>query len=512
MVNSKYALRDKRREKNAKANLPAQSDPAASASLSISSTVPDKALSSLYLSDFYTEKDPQYHHSHCEVHTKKMTKSKSKKTKAASFRKNKTAPSALPPPSSYHAASAANGATQIRHPGANDVLSGRGGNINNHAGNRAFRSFVNERKYDYNLTKNKSEKAKISQSIVDRVHNLVPPGRFLIKEDGFWREVDGAKAMAKTSQALREGAPSLRAEASANAVKAVKGVAKKTAKSLSSLGKRKRESSRRKRATRSDSQSSNETSDVKMNEPEPEPPHPLIVPMANGHRGKELIPRQTVRDDIKESLHTLKSVSFDEDHEPVLPTKAYNTDTRIMKPKTDVQEDLQSMPSNEGCPLTTALSALPGNSHSTSGLGPCTSPGIIPGSAFASDLYTLPPLSNAARSNSTLYNNTTLPPLTSRPVSGFTRMHSLMSNEFNNSFNGSFHGDETFVNPFLNESRSIADLCAKGDSNDNNIDTATFSSLVGDDAKSSQVSVGSAKPNHKNIESEFTSKDAGSEW
>ena len=502
MVNSTYSLRDKRREKNAKANLSPHSDPEASASIPISSAVPDKALSSLYLSDFYTEKDPQYHHSHCEVHTKKMTKSKSKKTKAASFRKNKTAPSALLPPPTYHAANAPNpnaapGTTQIRQPGANDVLSGRGGNINNHAGNRAFRSFVNERKYDYNLTKNKSEKANISQSIVDRVHNLDPPGRFLIKEGGYWREVDGAKAMAKTSQALREGAPSLRAEASANAVKAVKGVAKKTAKSLSSLGKRKRESTRRKRATRSDSRSSNETTDVKMNkpepEPEPEPSHPLIVPMSNGHRGKELIPRQTFRDDIKESQQTLKSVSFDEDHEPVLSTTAYNTVTRIMKPTTDIQEDLQNMPSNEGCPLTTALSAFPGNSHSTPGLGPCTSP----------------------RSNSALYNNTTLPPLLSplpqRPVSGFTRAHSLMSNDFNNSFNGSFHGDETFVNPFLNESRIIADLCEKGDSNDNNIATATFSSPVGDDTKSSQVSVASAKPNRKNIESEFTCKDAGSE-
>jgi len=121
---------------------------------------------------------------------------------------------------------------RIRTPNPNDVLCGRGGGINSHPGNRTFRSWVRERKEAYNLAKSKAQKAKLSREIVDRVRNLNPPGRFLMREDrtagagapppsgdicvsglyyGWWIEIDDAKAMAKTSQALREGAPSIRA-------------------------------------------------------------------------------------------------------------------------------------------------------------------------------------------------------------------------------------------------------------------------------------------------------------
>mmetsp|Transcript_6219 Transcript_6219/g.9125 ORF Transcript_6219/g.9125 Transcript_6219/m.9125 type:complete len:972 (-) Transcript_6219:2620-5535(-) len=121
---------------------------------------------------------------------------------------------------------------RIRTPNPNDVLCGRGGGINSHPGNRTFRSWVRERKESYNLAKSKAQKAKLSREIVDRVRNLNPPGRFLMREDrtagagapapsesigvsglyyGWWIEIDDTKAMAKTSQALREGAPSIRA-------------------------------------------------------------------------------------------------------------------------------------------------------------------------------------------------------------------------------------------------------------------------------------------------------------
>lgn len=270
MVKSKYTLRDKRGEKKANANFSTDRDLLTPES---TSSVPDKALSYLNLSD------PQRQDS--EAQSKKMTRSK--KTKSTSFRKNKTAPSAV---------------SSIYHPEINDVLCGRGGNINNHTGNKAFRSFVQAKKYDYNLTKNKSEKARISQSIVDIVHNLQPKGRFMKAENGVWREVDDATAMKKTSQALREGAPILKAQA-----QAVKGVARKTAKSLSTLGKRKRESSRNKSARNSKSTLMKKTEA----EAEAEPLHPLIVPMANGHRGKELRFRQTTQDETKESQKTSKS-------------------------------------------------------------------------------------------------------------------------------------------------------------------------------------------------------------
>merc|ERR1712038_474038 len=129
-------------------------------------------------------------------------------------KKNKT--TTAPPPSALYDSS-----SRIRQPNANDVLLGRGGSINNYPGNVAFRSIVSEQKNAYNLSTNKNQKSAISQSIVDQIHGLVPPGRFLMKDEsvyggGLWVEVDNAKALSKTSQALREGAPTIRALAAAD--------------------------------------------------------------------------------------------------------------------------------------------------------------------------------------------------------------------------------------------------------------------------------------------------------
>ena len=114
---------------------------------------------------------------------------------------------------------------RIRTPQANDVLCGRGGGINSHPGNKAFRTWVHERKESYNLASNKHEKAKVSVEVIERVKSQNPPGRFLAREEnanfgsggmpgvtGYWIEIDLNKAIAKTSQALREGAPKIRAE------------------------------------------------------------------------------------------------------------------------------------------------------------------------------------------------------------------------------------------------------------------------------------------------------------
>lgn len=58
----------------------------------------------------------------------------------------------------------------------------------------------------------------ISRSIVEAVRTLDPPGRFLDKDPvtGRWSEVGHKKAVEKTSQALRDGAASLRKQLSAD--------------------------------------------------------------------------------------------------------------------------------------------------------------------------------------------------------------------------------------------------------------------------------------------------------
>lgn len=104
-------------------------------------------------------------------------------------------------------------------------LCGRGGSINAHPGNRVFRSWIQDYKSTYNLASTKAEKSRVVNIILDKVRKLNPPGRFLQKvstnssaelcmansDDGWWEEIDEVKAMAKISQALREGAPAFRA-------------------------------------------------------------------------------------------------------------------------------------------------------------------------------------------------------------------------------------------------------------------------------------------------------------
>jgi hypothetical protein len=113
---------------------------------------------------------------------------------------------------------------KIHEPHLNDVLCGRGGSINAHHGNVVFRGWIAERKDSYNLADSKADKSKITASILRKVRAQSPPGRFLQKVvegnsrgidhysiGGWWAEVDDQKALAKISQALREGAPAFRA-------------------------------------------------------------------------------------------------------------------------------------------------------------------------------------------------------------------------------------------------------------------------------------------------------------
>jgi len=101
----------------------------------------------------------------------------------------------------------------IECPNMNDVLSGRGGRINNHSGNLYYRTLVNNYKHNY-LDKNtkKLDKVKIANQIVMLIRTTNPPGRFLKqdKDTKCWKEIGDEKARKKAGQAMRENAPETR--------------------------------------------------------------------------------------------------------------------------------------------------------------------------------------------------------------------------------------------------------------------------------------------------------------
>jgi hypothetical protein len=89
----------------------------------------------------------------------------------------------------------------------NDVLCGRGGRINGHAGNIQFRQICGENKGDYFSPKvKKIEKAHIVARVVEHIRSMTPPGRFLKQDSatGHWYDIGDAKAMTKVGQAIRE--------------------------------------------------------------------------------------------------------------------------------------------------------------------------------------------------------------------------------------------------------------------------------------------------------------------
>lgn len=81
-----------------------------------------------------------------------------------------------------------------------------------------------ERRQSYNLAESKADKSRITSEVMGQVQEQKPQGRFLQKITdgntkrndpynigGWWMEIDDVKALAKISQALREGAPAFRA-------------------------------------------------------------------------------------------------------------------------------------------------------------------------------------------------------------------------------------------------------------------------------------------------------------
>ncbi len=98
----------------------------------------------------------------------------------------------------------------IHAPHPHDVLAGRGKSINHHPGNQYFISLIKPLKTDYVATP-KQEKSMFARMVIQKVKNLNPPGRFL-KQDprtGLWYDIGEKKAILKTRQALREGAPEI---------------------------------------------------------------------------------------------------------------------------------------------------------------------------------------------------------------------------------------------------------------------------------------------------------------
>ncbi len=102
--------------------------------------------------------------------------------------------------------------TFLSHSNLSNIF--RGGSINSHPGNERFRLLVEKRKRVYLTARFKREKRLIASSIVSEIRGLNPAGRFLTRDSksGFWKDIGDEKARDKASQALRENAPSIRAE------------------------------------------------------------------------------------------------------------------------------------------------------------------------------------------------------------------------------------------------------------------------------------------------------------
>lgn len=98
----------------------------------------------------------------------------------------------------------------IMKPHAHDVLCGRGNFANYHDGNAHFRELVKNYKIDY-VSCAKSQKKEYSQLIYNKIRELDPPGRFLKYEArlNIWIDIGEKRALEKTRQALREGAPDI---------------------------------------------------------------------------------------------------------------------------------------------------------------------------------------------------------------------------------------------------------------------------------------------------------------
>ena len=90
-------------------------------------------------------------------------------------------------------------------PSVNDVLAGKGHRTFKHPGNLTYRTIIKSLKPEYDAAP-KSLKGVYGNQIVNLIHSLSPPGRFLKKDkvSGSWIEVDNEEAVKRARQALRD--------------------------------------------------------------------------------------------------------------------------------------------------------------------------------------------------------------------------------------------------------------------------------------------------------------------
>lgn len=344
---------------------------------------------------------------------------------------------------------------RIRNPGPSDVLCGRGGGINAHVGNVAFRELVQVEKERYNLAANKQEKAEISQDIVDHVKGR--GGRFLQKDDsrpfsanspngGWWIEIDDTRAIAKTSQALREGAPRIRAKA-----------AKHTPGT--SLGKRGRKS-----FVSSSVSASSASPPAQENEEtaEKEIIHPIIRGYQDGvHRGKRLIPVYPTSPVEKRPRKDSPSHRV-EMHAPTPPPitsyrgqDALDTPTLLSAPHPS--NDAEDFVLSSGSDVPTISELDTDGFPQPMPIYPTTSVTISP--CHQPKLETLSIMNPSSSSFAEIV----------KPDIRCARMHSLAMSEI--SAGDDFRGDETFSNPFENEEKLLRPM-ATSSAIDTDLDTS----------------------------------------
>lgn len=85
--------------------------------------------------------------------------------------------------------------SSIEEPGPHDVLCGRGAKIASFPGNKLWRELVKARREEY-VSMHKLKRWTLTQSIVDNVRALDPPGRFLRQDPstGLWFDIGDQKA------------------------------------------------------------------------------------------------------------------------------------------------------------------------------------------------------------------------------------------------------------------------------------------------------------------------------
>lgn len=380
---------------------------------------------------------------------------------------------------------------RIRTPNAQDVLSGRGGGINSHKGNKVFRQWVNQRKEEYNLAQNKKEKIAVAMQVVRQVQQQVPvPGRFLQRDPTtiggnggqWWVEIDEAKALAKTTQALREGAPKIR--------QAHRKTEDRFQKTTEKVQKRKRKP-------------------------------PLVAPVVETpvlDDATEKLVLQTVKQDVA-SLPRYKSEQL------LLPTKEYCTaleqlQENVTKAKIEADsrqnEGHQSQPDGSStmktivAPLTSnkVFNEMYNQNNDIVNTKPCFNPLLMPAvDPFAET----PPLTSAPEpdiandipalsleSGRTIIIDNAIPPLTKKRK--LVRVHSLaLSDVDGTNLDPAINDPVEFVNPFADESdvlMSENDSCVDNSHNQasmpnqwNEFGSGTIGEICNDATDSSRMKV-----------------------